>query len=318
METRIKEVSTTRTALAVLVVCVIVLSACGDKEVTSLPVAIDNESADPLPDLVFTRYDSHAESSDLFGYRFDDQSITRITLSDSLNEFPVWSKDGIRIAFLTIAGSLNSPEIEARIDEIDLLNGARRTLVRGIAEPVSWSRDSSQIVVTLDRPGGRGLAIVTLSDKSVKQVAIRSEGAAYATWSPVDDLLAYESSRDGDPELFVAQINGEGERQLTNNDVLDEWPQWSTDGSRIAYASGQEGDKDLWVMNADGSGNRQLTDSVVFGDAYPAWSPDDTTIVLTATRNGGSPTLFLVDVASGELTELFEGAAASWRPVKDK
>lgn len=301
----------------VRLVSLLFITACGDGQEVPVPMEVGSEAGAVLPDLVFARGNSDFTRSDLFGYRFDDQSTSRITQTATMEEFPTWSRDGSRIAFLVIDRldtESEDEEFSTRIDEIDLLSGNRRVLVQDIGEPVSWSRDSSEIVVTMDQADLRGIAIVDLGDGSVRPVITESGGGAYATWSPAADQLAYESGSDGDPEIFVAHIDGSEERQLTYNDVLDEWPQWSNDGTRIAYASGEEGDKHLWVMNADGSNKRQLTNNVLFGDAYPAWSPDDSQIVLTAMRDGGAPTLFLVDVTSGGLTELFEGMAASWRP----
>ena len=71
-------------------------------------------------------------------------------------------------------------------------------------------------------------------------------GDAYATWSPRSDHIVFESTRDGNPEIYVAAVDGSGVTRLTDNEQLDEWPQWSTSGEMIAYASGIEGDKDLY------------------------------------------------------------------------
>ena len=100
--------------------------------------------------------------------------------------------------------------------------------------------------------------------------------------------------------------------RLTGNDLLDEWPSLSRDDGWVAWASGTEEEKNLWVMRADGSEKRQVTESMLFGDAFPEWSPDGTQILLTV-RENDQFVLKLVDLAGGEVTHIGDGAGASWR-----
>ena len=65
-------------------------------------------------------------------------------------------------------------------------------------------------------------------------------------------------------------------------------------------------------MRADGSEKRRVTEGLLFGDAFPEWSPDGTQIVLTV-REDNQFVLKLVDLASREVTHIGEGAGASWR-----
>jgi Tol biopolymer transport system component len=65
-------------------------------------------------------------------------------------------------------------------------------------------------------------------------------------------------------------------------------------------------------MRSDGSEKRQVTEGMLFGDAFPEWSPDGSKILLTVNENDVF-VLKLIDLASGETTHLGEGAAPSWR-----
>ena len=42
-----------------------------------------------------------------------------------------------------------------------------------------------------------------------------ADGDAYATWSPTADIIAFESTRDGNPEIYTATIDGATSRRLT-------------------------------------------------------------------------------------------------------
>ena len=65
--------------------------------------------------------------------------------------------------------------------------------------------------------------------------------------------IAFESSRDGDLEIFVMDADGTNVRQLTTNDDWDGDPAWSPDGKQIAFRSSRYGGFEIFVMDADGS-----------------------------------------------------------------
>ena len=100
-------------------------------------------------------------------------------------------------------------------------------------------------------------------------------------WSPDGRWIAFESDRDGDPEIYVMNADGSDIVQLTNNNKWNQGPAWSPDGRRIAFSSYGS----IYVMNADGSDVVQLT-SYRGIDVDPAWSPDGRRIAFTSDRDG--------------------------------
>ena len=79
------------------------------------------------------------------------------------------------------------------------------------------------------------------------------------------DLIAFDSDRDGDWEIFVMNPDGTEVRQRTDNDDWDINPAWSPDGKRIAFTSDRYGDWEVFVMNADGSD--------VYSTGQGGWAP---------------------------------------------
>jgi ABC-type sugar transport system substrate-binding protein len=76
-------------------------------------------------------------------------------------------------------------------------------------------------------------------------------------------MIAFETDRDGNWEVYRTKYDGSGAVNLTNNPGMDFNPTFSPDGNQIAFVStrenGDEPGKFIYVMNSDGSNVRQLT-----------------------------------------------------------
>ena len=74
-----------------------------------------------------------------------------------------------------------------------------------------------------------------------------------AVYSPDGLKIAFISTHDGDPEIFVMNADGTGIRKLTDNTAVDAAPNWSPDGSKIIFTSDRSGEYEFYTMKADGS-----------------------------------------------------------------
>lgn len=122
---------------------------------------------------------------------------------------------------------------------------------------------------------------------------LTSTKPALAAYPGASGKIAFESTRDGNLEIYVMNPDGTGQTNVTNHPRSDTDPSWSPDGGRIAFASTREnldgtfeGHTNIWVMNADGSGLRNLTPGpettgLANGGISPTWSPDGTRIAYT-------------------------------------
>jgi len=89
-------------------------------------------------------------------------------------------------------------------------------------------------------------------------------------WSPDGSRIAFQSVRDGNPELYVMNADGGGLQRLTDNPAEDGAAAWSPDGSRIAFETNRDGNWEIYVVAADGSDPTNLTRSSG-QERTPAW-----------------------------------------------
>jgi Tol biopolymer transport system component len=154
---------------------------------------------------------------------------------------------------------------------------------------------------------------------TVSQQTFHAGTESFPSLSPDGEFLAYSAEPDGgDTDIFLERVGGRNPINLTeDSDAADIMPAFSPDGRTIAFCSTQ-GRGGIFVMGATGESVRRLTDE----GFDPAWSPDGERIAY-ATEGAFDPlarnrlsALRLVDVTSGETSEIFEGDAMqpSWSP----
>lgn len=101
---------------------------------------------------------------------------------------------------------------------------------------------------------------------------------------PLPCMIAFDSDRDGNREIYIMSPDGKDPVNLTNNPADDRDPSWSADGNWIAFVSNREnegeGGQFIYVMDADGNNVHQI--STETGSEFPDWSHDGKTITYSA------------------------------------
>jgi Tol biopolymer transport system component len=107
------------------------------------------------------------------------------------------------------------------------------------------------------------------------QTQLTSNSDSAPSWSPDGLMIAFQSFRDGDYDIYVMNADGSGQRAVTNNTVDDEDPAWSPDGQKIAFESYRPrgGQAQIFVINADGSKETRLTNTKTGGNEFSDWQP---------------------------------------------
>ena len=88
------------------------------------------------------------------------------------------------------------------------------------------------------------------------------------TWSPDGARLLFQTSRDGNSDIYVLTVAGPpgNETNLTNTPDDEREPAWSPDGTKVAF-----GATGLHLMDANGANPQPLRDTGLF--PQPAWRP---------------------------------------------
>ena len=132
-------------------------------------------------------------------------------------------------------------------------------------------------------------------------------------WSPAGDRIAFESSRDGNYEVYVMDSDGSNPTNLTPSSGSDGKPAWSPAGHRIAFESYRDGNYEVYVMDSDGSNPTNLTQNSGV-DRKPVWSPAGDRIAFESSRDGNYE-VYVMDSDGSNPTNLTQNADDDGKPV---
>lgn len=186
-----------------------------------------------------------------------------------------------------------------------------------VAEP---ARGEPFVVFDMLVDGNRDLYRVRLDGSDFERLTTSTADDREPTVA--GDRVVFTSYRDGNAELYALSLEAPGAApvRLTNTAGGEREAALSPDGTRVAYISDVSKLPRLWLMEADGSGAVPVTTGHGHSgaiEASPSWAPDGTRVVFVSTTRGDAD-LYILDVASGEITPLVVSSKAdvesSWSP----
>jgi uncharacterized repeat protein (TIGR01451 family) len=221
-----------------------------------------------------------------------------------------WSDTSIQVRVPLIAtpnGNSTPADVKVTVGGVDW-NTQSFTVIRGI---VFDSNRSGNFEIWVMNPDGSGQSKVTNnpdvfdSDSYCYGWTTSSLCDIIPTWSPDGTKIAFNSTRDGNFEVYVINADGTGEMNLTNNPADDgSVIAWSPDGTKIAFSTNRDGGSnyEVYVMNIDGSNLVNLTNNPA-GDTTADWSPDGTKLIFRTTRDGNAE-IYVMNIDGSNQTNL--------------
>ncbi len=238
---------------------------------------------------------------------FDGQGFEQLTNSHSISLTPTLSPDGRYLAYTDFTSgrpALNIKNLEEKKTTVASKSG--------VSIAPSW-RNNNEVATTLSFEGDQNIYLIK-PDGSIARRITNSKGIDVSpSFSPDGSKMAFVSSRNGAPQIFIQDVQSGETKRLTFNGKYNTQPSWSPTGDKIAYSTMQsKGEIDLFVINPDGSGLQQLTRKSGENE-HPSWSPDGGMIVFSSSRQGKKK-LFVMNANGENQRRLLQGDGEEMQP----
>ncbi|MBN2305076.1 MAG: PD40 domain-containing protein, partial [Anaerolineae bacterium] len=250
----------------------------------------------------------------------ESNAINLTNTPQTLETWPTWSPDGLRIAYASNTNS-QTDIFAQRLDDRTVINLTNHPAADWFP---AWSPDGTRIVFSSDR-GGNGtldLFVMSAADGSNPvQIAISDlspqSNENRPVWSPDGQWVAYEVDlAQGHTAIYASPATGVGTPALVSPDAFARYPTWSADGSRIAFAATVQGDSTRWEIfsaRVDGSDLMQYTTNGGYV-AGISWSPDGEYLTY-ASNVTGNYEVYLMHAGGYGLVNLTNNASDDMLPV---
>ena len=180
--------------------------------------------------------DERGEEDEILIWDFGGETLTRLSLGDGLQTYPVWTPDGERVAYGGSAGlfwkASNNTGAPEMLADASIFGGAESP------SPYFFTSDGTALVFRDQANPGSGDDLVMISIEDDARVVWRLADGFHernAELSPSGRWMAYQSDESGDFEIYVRpfpQVEGDLV-PVSNNGGL--FPLWSRDGRELFY-----------------------------------------------------------------------------------
>lgn len=124
----------------------------------------------------------------------------------------------------------------------------------------------------------------------------------------------FTSTRDGNAEIYSANVDGTDVRRLTDHPGIDVSATCGGPGGLVAFVSNRHGSPQIFAMNPDGGGVRRITFRGTYNQT-PAWCPVAEDRLLAFTGRAGGLDVFTVNIDTQQYTRLTQGQGVNKDPA---
>ncbi len=172
--------------------------------------------------IAFSRYTDQSHAN-IFVMNADGSNVQQITRNSGENMRPDWSPDGTQILF----NSNKDGNYEIYLMNADGSNQQRLTNTTAFEIFPQMSPDGNRLAYArlIPNPFYGEIHLRNL-DGSGDVALTRNSRSENPVWSPDGKQIAFQTSRDGNFEVYVMNADGSNQRRLTNHSDWDGWPSW--------------------------------------------------------------------------------------------
>lgn len=208
---------------------------------------------------VFSHYEKDGERAlqwDLF-VRYADGREERLTETPDHEFGPVWSPDGVTLAYVRATDTTCRIVVRAGGEERELGCALDDGGPLDSWAQLAWTPDG--VLVVSDRRGRGEPRRLRLLEPSSGRTTIltdppaQSDGDSWPAVSPDGRRVAFVRSRSaGREDLWTRELGSGAERRLTFDTLPLAGVAWSADGDSLVYSSRRSGTYRLWRLPASG------------------------------------------------------------------
>ena len=199
--------------------------------------------------------------TDIYSLLIKDREINRVTFEPVSEELGDWSPDGEWLVFFNRGAETDRGLWLRNPEGVNVVQ-----LTEDEDTQPRWSPDGKYIAFVRQQGDAKAIFLARRAKDDSWEEGIDTTELSHGSyddyspvWHPDSKVIAFVSTRDGNPEIYTMQADGSDQRRLTRNEVDDISPVWSPSGKRLAFVTHLYGSADILVMNTDGTEQRRLT-----------------------------------------------------------
>jgi Tol biopolymer transport system component/tRNA A-37 threonylcarbamoyl transferase component Bud32 len=228
---------------------------------------------------------------DIRTVNLDSKHMNWITNDSLTNIRPSWSPSGRFIYFSSYrSGGINI--WRARVNKDGTLRGSLEQVTTGAGQDVevAVSPDSERLAYATLRQNADIWRLPVspqtgLTNGTPEAVITTTREDSRGSWSPDSKMVAFNSDRAGDMNIWLYMFADSSTRQLTTGHGGDFQPHWSPDENKIVFFSSRSGSPNIWEVEIASGTLRRLTSNARV-NVNPFYSPDGKLIAYQSDQSG--------------------------------
>jgi len=172
-------------------------------------------------------------NSDIWVWRFKDETLEKLTLDNASDGAPVWTPDSRRIVFRSNRAGPDYQLFSQAADNSGTVD--QLTTAATNHAPTGFAGANQLLFTEYGMNNSNDLAMMTMDTRQRTPLVATPVEERNGTVSPDGRFIAYESSKSGEFQVFVSQfpdVNA-GTRQISTTGGVK--PAWSSDGKELFY-----------------------------------------------------------------------------------